>query len=885
MSHIRQIQLNDVQRLTSGQVIIDLTTAIKELIDNSIDAHASQIDILFKNYGVDSMECSDNGDGIDPHDYETLAKRHYTSKISSFEDVYRINTLGFRGEALSSLCSIGNLEVITTQTAPKAVKLEYDSMGSLIKQSIVSRNKGTTVQVTDLFNNLPVRRKEFERTSRRQFAKTISLLQSYAMIQDKVKITVSNISSNGKKSILLATRISPGKPNPILQNVKNIFGSSSGNILDAVNLTLDLNPFKEQISKRFSKLHESIIPLEDIDYKIKIEGYISKNSFGCGRNTKDRQYIYINKRPIEYPSLVKCCNEIYRSFNNVQYPFVVLNFTINPQLIDINVTPDKRMVLLHNEQYIIDVFKDELMKYYQGQELQLPKSNMDLITSRFKTEDSELFPSQELNIPFIKDDEPSEKESSQDTYMRGEDELPSSLRPSKRLKLMNSVINVTVEEPQDESDIIDRKQDGQVDQCEETHEKDEEEHELEEEERELEEPKTNHRTFSNKDLKQWKLNDSMERTLDKNGYDMATDNEKEDTVLKVDIDGEEINYKAKYSQETNEIEFPQDKSQRNDPDNSNYVDVELNSVPSPPQNYEMNVKVARPISENEFDKNLIHRSLSVDPEFKSVNDKILETTLDVTDMLPSMDQLSLIQKIIKGTCGHMTTVIKQEDNDIQDDVEYMNLSVNKREFSEMEIVGQFNLGFIIVIRKNSEHYDLFIVDQHASDEKYNFETLQRSTTIACQTLITPQRLELNIIEEFLILDNLSVFESNGFKLKIDEDEEPGHRISLLSVPISKQTVFDINDFNELVELVKENDGSNQNNHKTIKCSKLRSMFAMRACRMSIMIGKPLTRRTMNRVVHNLSDLDKPWNCPHGRPTMRHLMELKDWKPFSSDYEY
>lgn len=888
MTHIRQIELNDVQRLTSGQVIIDLTTAIKELIDNSIDAHASQIDILFKNYGVDSVECSDNGDGIDPQDYESLAKRHYTSKIASFEDVYRVSTLGFRGEALSSLCSIGNLEVITTQTAPKAIRLEYDSMGNLTNKHIVSRNKGTTVQVTDLFNNLPVRRKEFVRTSRRQFSKTISLLQSYAMIQEKVRITVSNVTQTGKKSIILATRISPGKPNPILQNVKSIFGSSSGNILDSINLTLDLNPFKEQITRRFTKLHEDLIPLDEIDYKIKIEGYISKNSFGCGRNTKDRQYIYINKRPIEYPSLVKCCNEIYRSFNNVQYPFVVLNFIVNPQLIDINVTPDKRMILLHNEQYVIDVFKDELMKYYQGQELQLPKSNTDLITSRFKTDDSEILPSQELDIPFIKDGDDESSESSQDSYMKRNDNLSLGLRPSKRLKVMENVINVTVEEPGHEPDVDKNMEEEHLTEDE---DEEQEEEEVPEEARKQNEAKSHKRTFSNKDLKQWKLNDSMEKAFDTSKDDITTDHEKEDTVLKIDIDGEEINYKAKYSQDTNEIKFPRDKTQDDDTHASYVVDddadVELNSVPSSPQNHEINVKVTRPISENEFHKNLIHRSLSLGPELKSyntINENTLETTLDVSGLIPDKNEFSSMKDIIEKASGK-ATMIKQEDTDIENDIEYMNLSVNKKEFAEMEIVGQFNLGFIIVIRKNGKHYDLFIVDQHASDEKYNFETLQRETIIACQTLITPQPLELNIIEEFLILDNLSVFQTNGFKLKIDEDEEPGHKISLLSVPISKQTVFDINDFNELVQLVKENDGSNHNNHKSIRCSKLRSLFAMRACRMSIMIGKPLTQKTMNRVVHNLSGLDKPWNCPHGRPTMRHLMELKDWKSFTDDYEY
>lgn len=882
-NNIKQIDIGDVHRLTSGQVIIDLTTAIKELIDNSIDAHASQIDILFKNYGVDSIECSDNGDGIIPQDYETLAKRHYTSKITTFEDVYNVHTMGFRGEALSSLCSIGKLVVITTQQAPKAARLEYDNLGQLLRKQIVSRNKGTTVQVTDLFNNLPVRRKEFIRTAKRQFNKTISLLQSYAMINDDVRMTVTNVTSNGKRSMILATQVSRGKPNSILQNVKSIFGSSCGNILDSVHLTLDLNPFKDQITKRFTRLYQNddstdhLTSFDSMDYKISIDGYISKNSFGCGRNSKDRQYIYINKRPIEYPTLMKCCNEIYRSFNNVQYPFVVLNFTIDPQLIDVNVTPDKRMILLHNEQYVIDVFKDELAKYYQGQALQLPKSNTSLVSSRLKKE--AIIGSQELDFPFEDDEE--EEEEEEERYNLKRNATIITPRSSKRLKSMDQVINVTLDEVEESSNNgsnQDAEEEGREGEEGETNENDKEELNQSEEdeinENEMDKPQER--------IKRWSITDYNYEKNDEEGDEEHSDT-KESTILKIEIDGKEMDYKAKYSQETNELEFPSEKeSADNHEDVAEYV--EMGSVPSSPQRMEMNVKIPRPVTENDYDENIFHRSLSVDPDLKSHvhkdDEEILETTLKV-DGITSKELLNLVRQTIEKNKTD-TPMIKQED-DINDDVEYMNLTVNKTEFAQMDIIGQFNLGFIIVIRRSGDQYDLFIVDQHASDEKYNFETLQRETNIECQTLITPQPLELNIIEEFLILDNLPIFQSNGFKLRVDEDNEPGHKISLLSVPISKQTIFDINDFNELVQLVKENDGTHSKSH--IKCSKIRSMFAMRACRMSIMIGKPLTHSTMKRVVHNLSGLDKPWNCPHGRPTMRHLMELKDWKSFNKDYEY
>lgn len=929
MTNIKAIQSNDIQRLTSGQVIIDLSTAIKELVDNSIDANASQIDIIFKNYGVDGIECSDNGDGIDPEDYQTLAKRHYTSKISTFEDVYTVNTLGFRGEALSSLCSISKVEVITTQKTPKGTKLEFDSMGNLLRQSITSRNKGTTVQISELFQNLPVRRKEFLRTSKRQFTKSVSLLQSYAMIQDKIRITVTNITPNGKKSIIFATKVSRDKSHPILQNIKTIFGSSCGNVLDEVKLILDLNQFKEQITRHFSRLYEDTVDIADIDYQINVKGYISKNSFGCGRNTKDRQYIYINKRPIEYPSLLKCCNEVYRSFNNVQYPFVLLNFVVNPQLIDINVTPDKRLILLHNEQYVIDVFREKLMNYYQNQDLQLPKSNIHVKKERLEVENSML--SQELYIPLIKDDILEKELSSSDssTLKRDDNDLKNeevqdeertiTLRPSKRAKVIESVINVTLDDNIKSDTIIEEnteRPDNKNGQEEECFNNDKEGIERNKKQQDKREEATSHKRFFTRNaMKQWGLvdNDSINKGSQSNKYDKHNNNNndgadgdnKDNTILRIDIGGTEINYKAKYSQETNDIEFPKDINTNHndlsrDEAHNSFLDnveeyVELESMFSSPQNNDLNIKVSRSFTEDSYDQTIRNRSLAVEPHSKSLHnnkqykthglDYILETSINVNGPILPYDQVEYFNNLIKRTNGCHTMV--KQDEDIKDDIDYMNLSVNKKEFAKMEIVGQFNLGFIIVVRKNDENHDLFIVDQHASDEKYNFETLQRETVIECQSLITPQPLELNIIEEFLILENLDVFKSNGFKLKVDEDNDPGHKISLLSVPISKQTVFDLNDFNELIQLIKENDGSHKssNGSTVIKCSKIRSMFAIRACRMSIMIGKPLTRKTMQRVVHNLSTLDKPWNCPHGRPTMRHLLELKDWKSFTNDYEY
>lgn len=181
----------------------------------------------------------------------------------------------------------------------------------------------------------------------------------------------------------------------------------------------------------------------------------------------------------------------------------------------------------------------------------------------------------------------------------------------------------------------------------------------------------------------------------------------------------------------------------------------------------------------------------------------------------------------------------------------------------MEILGQFNLGFIIA-RLNS---DLFIIDQHATDEKYNFETLQQSCVLQNQRLIIPQVLELTAVNESVLLDNMEIFKKNGFEFRVDENKLSGQRVSLISMPFSRGWEFGREDIEELIFMLSDAPG--------VMCrpSRVRAMFASRACRKSVMIGTALTVAQMRKLVCHMGEIEHPWNCPHGRPTMRHLINL------------
>ena len=248
----------------------------------------------------------------------------------------------------------------------------------------------------------------------------------------------------------------------------------------------------------------------------------------------------------------------------------------------------------------------------------------------------------------------------------------------------------------------------------------------------------------------------------------------------------------------------------------------------------------------------------------------------------------------------------------------LSLTISKADFENMRVIGQFNLGFIIAFRPlscspadedvsralHSTTSELFIIDQHASDEKSNFENLQLSTTVQAQPLVNAFPLSLTAIEEEIIIENQESFSKNGFVIGIDEtgDSPVGQRCRLLALPMSKELTFDLRDLEELIALLAEcsnyshyspvetqdNDEASQSpleqrtsaTKPIIRPTKVRKMFAMRACRSSIMVGKSLSHKDMRKVVRRMGEMDKPWNCPHGRPTMRHLVGLDRWESWT-----
>ncbi|KAJ3475445.1 hypothetical protein NLG97_g9457 [Lecanicillium saksenae] len=360
MATIKQIDGRSIHQIQSGQVIVDLCSVVKELVENSVDAGATTIDVRFKNQGLDSIEIQDNGSGISPANYESVALKHHTSKLSTYSDIASLHTFGFRGEALASLCALSTVTITTclAQDAPKGTKLTFEPSGRLKSTSVVAAQRGTTVAVDQLFHNLPVRRRELERNIKREWHKVISLLNQYACILTQLKFSVSQQPTKGKRILLFSTKGNQTTKD----NIINIFGAKTMTALVALDLKLEIVPTTSALTSTEA----------DASKEVQVLGHVSRPVHGEGRQTPDRQMFFVNGRPCGLPQFAKTFNEVYKSYNYSQSPFILADIRLDTNMYDVNVSPDKRSILLHDQNHLLDGLRSALVELFDQHDYTVP---------------------------------------------------------------------------------------------------------------------------------------------------------------------------------------------------------------------------------------------------------------------------------------------------------------------------------------------------------------------------------------------------------------------------------------------------------------------------------------------------------------------------------
>ncbi|XP_041063266.1 mismatch repair endonuclease PMS2 isoform X5 [Carcharodon carcharias] len=351
---IKPIDRQSVHQICSGQVVLSLSTAVKELVENSLDAGATNIDIRLKEFGADLIEVSDNGDGVEEKNFEGLTLKHYTSKLQDFSDLLHVETFGFRGEALSSLCALSDLSVVTChKTAKVGTRLVFDHNGQISEKIPHPRQQGTTVSVQQLFCTLPVRHKEFQRNIKKEYSKMAHVLQAYCIISTGIRINCTNQLGQGKRNAVFCTN----GCTTLKENISAVFGSKQ---------LQNLVPFVQLCPSEAICEDYGINPADIPEKLYKIIGFVSRSDHGVGRSSTDRQFFFINHRPCDPTKVSKLVNEVYHMYNRHQYPFVALNICVDSECVDVNVTPDKRQILLQEEKLLLAILKTSLIQMYDS---------------------------------------------------------------------------------------------------------------------------------------------------------------------------------------------------------------------------------------------------------------------------------------------------------------------------------------------------------------------------------------------------------------------------------------------------------------------------------------------------------------------------------------
>ena len=313
ISKIHILEADIANKIAAGEVVQRPASAIKELIENSLDAGAKKVVIIVKDAGKTLMEVADDGDGMSADDALLAFQRHATSKISSAEDLEAIVTLGFRGEALASIAAVSQVEMRTRQAANDLGTLIRIEGSELKEQAPVATEPGTTITAKNLFYNTP---------GRRNFLKTRTT-------------ELKNISD-------VVTRMAISFP-----EIGWTYVSDDEQLLD-----LKPSTSEGRLSDLFGERQfRSLIKLRQVSEYLSLEGFIGKPDFA--RKSRAEQFLFINRRYVVNRALN---HAVFQAYEHLMvkgaFPFYVLNLTIDPKRIDVNVHPSKLEVKFENESSI-----------------------------------------------------------------------------------------------------------------------------------------------------------------------------------------------------------------------------------------------------------------------------------------------------------------------------------------------------------------------------------------------------------------------------------------------------------------------------------------------------------------------------------------------------
>ena len=908
---IRILDNLTINKIAAGEVIERPVNIVKELIENSLDANAKHISIEIKGGGIDYIRVTDDGCGISYDEVPTAFLRHATSKIVSSEDLFFLNTLGFRGEALASIASVSHTEMITKKEEElMGSRISLDG-GNVIEFIKTGAPNGTTVIVKDMFFNTPARKK-FLSSASAEATKIIETLEELALCNPDVAF---QLTVNGQ------VKVQTG---------------GSGNV-------------KDIIYRLYGKeIHDSLIPLDYEDEFIKITGFITKPA--VSRPSRSGENYFVNKRYVKNDYVTRGIEEGYRNFlMQHQFPFVVLYITLDSFGLDVNVHPAKAEVKITNGDFLVEILDQNIRKTLQSNEL-IPsafppvkeKTVLEKAPEPFekslikgehviqKKEDSVLGKKSEQEAK-----EALEKEKAEEEARKAKEFTVDFSEKSEDSKPLNNHIKTI--EYKSKSDRLEERMKNNEEDKEEVKEEPKTDVKEESKTETIEETKTETKEEIKEEPKLEVVKSETKTTFTKaSGFEenltvKASDKPIENPVYKSPARLEEDKANEAMAEDKKQEEKPEElrenlfsaapgKTNENSYVKNLIKDFETNKVDEKEDNLQkakqleewMNsikdkdeeeilkentgliYKIGKPKKEDEVDNDTFS---DFDVDSKDNNDESAEKKADDNDRLLNADKkYSVLNDDIKpiNTEDDKSSPLKaspkskfrvkdfskEEEEEIkpakpgktdfkrvdrfnnpdgsskeEQTVLFDHNKLDPKKISEFKILDQiFDTYWLILIGK-----ELLIMDQHAAHEKVLYEKFMqkfKEGKIETQTLAISQIVNLSKAE----IDTFNKFKNEFERFGFIINDFGDRALFIRGVPAdmfgsdAKSLFMDI-----LSELI--------NVSPSLHIETIEGRIATRACKSAVKGNQKITKEDARKLLEYLLSLENPYQCPHGRPTM------------------
>lgn len=367
MPNIQVLDQSTINKIAAGEVIERPASVVKELLENAIDARATAVTVEIRDGGISFIRVTDNGCGIPKEEIPLAFLRHSTSKIRSVEDLFTVSSLGFRGEALSSIAAVAQVEIIT-KTPDSLTGIRYQIEGGAEKGAEeIGAPEGTTFIARNLFFNTPVRRK-FLKTAMTEGAHVSDLVEKIALSHPEISVR-------------------------FIQNNQNKLHTSGNHNLKDIIYTV----FGREIAS-------NLLPVAQTGDAVAVSGFIGKPVIA--RSNRNFEHYFINGRYIKSSIICKAIEEAYKPFMmQHKYPFTMLQFTIEPEFLDVNVHPTKMELRFRDGEMIFGMVREAVAQALLHKEL-IPEVSLEGKKEQAMREQMERKLAQEKRIPIP---EPFEK--------------------------------------------------------------------------------------------------------------------------------------------------------------------------------------------------------------------------------------------------------------------------------------------------------------------------------------------------------------------------------------------------------------------------------------------------------------------------------------------